>query len=73
MPATTVAATNTAYRDATVYVTSGGGTVTVIKVDGTATGLTLAVTGTVTARVPSGGTIALTYAAAAPTWVWVLD
>jgi hypothetical protein len=73
VPATTVAATNTAYRDATVYLTSGGAAVTVIKVDSTTTGLTLGTSGSVTVRVPAGHTITLTYASTAPTWVWVLD
>jgi hypothetical protein len=73
VPATTVAATNTAYRNATVYVTSGGAAVTVIKVNGTTTGLTLGTSGTVTIRVPQGETAALTYASTAPTWTWMLD
>lgn len=65
LPATTVAYTNNYGSDATVYIT--GGTVTVIAIGGTATGLT---TGQV--RVPSGQTITLTYSVA-PTWKWFLD
>lgn len=52
------------WRNAAVTVT--GGTVTVIAVDGVATGLT---SGTVI--VPSGKTITLTYSVA-PSWKWVL-
>lgn len=73
VPATTVALKNPFWRHATVNLTSGGGAVTAIAVNGTATGLTLGVTGTVEVRVPSGATITLTYAAAAPTWTWNLD
>jgi hypothetical protein len=73
VPLTTVAQVNTAYRDATVYITSGGAAVTVIAVDAVTTGLTLGTTGTVAVRVPSGHSITLTYASTAPTWVWVLD
>jgi hypothetical protein len=68
VPATTVPfnnATGTAmWRNAAVTVT--GGTVTVIAVDGVATGIT---SGTVI--VPSNKTITLTYSVA-PTWKWVL-
>ena len=73
IPATTVAAVNGFYRDATIYLTSGGAAVTVIKVNGTTTGLTLGTAGTVTVRVPAGQAISMTYASTAPTWVWVLD
>jgi hypothetical protein len=64
VPATTVALTNPFWRDAAVTV--HGGTVTVIAVDGTATGVT---SGTVI--VPSGKTITLTYSVL-PAWTWVL-
>lgn len=64
VPATTVALQNTFGRPAAVTVT--GGTVTVVAVDGTTTGLT---SGTVV--VPAGKNITLTYSAA-PTWVWTL-
>jgi hypothetical protein len=64
VPATTVALQNPYWRDAAVNIV--GGTVTVIAVDGTATGLT---SGTVI--VPAGKTVTLTYSAA-PTWVWTL-
>jgi parallel beta-helix repeat protein len=65
VPATTVAQTNTFGVDATVTVS--GGTVTVIAVGGTATGLTSG-----TFRVPQGQTITLTYSVA-PTWKWYGD
>jgi hypothetical protein len=64
VPASTVAFQNTFWRTAAVNVT--GGTVTVINVDGVATGLT---SGTVI--VPAGRNITLTYSVA-PTWNWVL-
>jgi hypothetical protein len=63
VPATTVPATNTSQYPVAVAVT--GGTVTAVTVNGssqfTATG--------VTAVVPAGGTIAITYSVA-PTWTW---
>jgi hypothetical protein len=65
VPATTVAYTNTSGLDCTVFVT--GGTVTVIAVNATSTGLTSG-----TFRVPAGQTIAITYTVA-PTWVWIAD
>jgi hypothetical protein len=73
VPSSTAAQVNTSYRDATVYITSGGAAVTVIAVDSVTTGLTLGTTGTVAVRVPSGHSITLTYASTAPTWVWVLE
>lgn len=72
VPATTAAQTNTFWRDALVTVTSGGAAVTVIAVNGTATGSTLGTTGSATVSVPSGAAIALTYGSTAPTWVWDL-
>jgi len=65
VPATTVAYTNAYGVDASVFVT--GGTVTVVAIGGTATGL---VAGAF--RVPAGGTITLTYTVA-PTWKWIGD
>lgn len=62
VPASTVAQFNAS--GAPVVVTVTGGTVTVIAVNGTATGQT---SGSVT--VPAGGTITLTYSVA-PTWTW---
>jgi hypothetical protein len=62
VPASTVAQFNAA--GVPVVVTVIGGTVTVIAVNGTATGLTA---GAVV--VPAGGTITLTYSVA-PTWTW---
>lgn len=73
VPATTVAQTNTSFRDAMVYITSGGAAVGTIKVGATTTGITLGTTGTVAVRVPSGQSITLTYASTAPTWIWVLE
>jgi hypothetical protein len=64
IPATTVDFWNKSMRDCAVSV--AGGTVTVIAVDGTATGL---ITGTV--LVPAGKKITLTYSVA-PTWTWML-
>jgi hypothetical protein len=62
VPSTGVAQTNT--NPYAVQVSIAGGTVTHVKVNGTATGLTSG-----TFIVPSGGTIAITYSGA-PTWVW---
>ncbi len=64
VPATTVALRNPFYRDALVFVT--GGTVTVIALDGVATGLTSGML-----VVPSGLSVTLTYSSA-PTWTWTL-
>jgi hypothetical protein len=64
VPSSTVAQTNTFWRDAAVTVS--GGTVTVIKVDAVTVGIT---SGTVV--VPAGRTISITYSVA-PTWVWTL-
>ena len=73
VPLTTVAAQNTAWRDAAVTVATGAGvTVSVIAVDGTATGATLAASSSTTVIVPAGKTITLTYAGGTPTWVWNL-
>lgn len=65
VPATTVAYTNPFGADCTVHIV--GGTVTVIAVNGVATGLTAG-----TVRVPARCTITLTYTVA-PTWKWFLD
>lgn len=64
VPASTTPLTNPFWRDAAVAIV--GGTVTVIAVDGTSSGLTAGVV-----IVPSGKTITLTYSSA-PTWTWVL-
>lgn len=63
MPATNTAITND--FTSPMAVTISGGTVTVIKVDGTTMGIT---SGTVI--VPVGKTISVTYSAA-PSWVWI--
>ena len=65
VPASTVVQNNPFGWDATVHV--AGGTVTVVAVNGVATGL---IAGTF--RVPAGGTITLTYTVA-PTWTWYLE
>lgn len=65
VPASTTAIVNPFWRDCMVVVS--GGTVTAITVDGTATGL--AATGH-PVIVPTGRSIALTYAVA-PSWDWV--
>jgi hypothetical protein len=64
VPASTVNAQNTAWRDAAVVVS--GGTVTAITVDGVAQGVTSGMV-----LVPSGKNIAITYSVA-PTWKWTL-
>lgn len=63
IPTSTVAFQNPFWRDAFVNIV--GGTVTVIAVDGTATGLTSG-----SFMVPTGKNITLTYSVA-PTWNWV--
>ena len=73
VPGSGTAATNLAYRDATVYLTSGGAAVTAVAVGTTPTGLTLGASGAVTYRVPGGQATTLTYASTAPTWIWWLD
>lgn len=65
MPSSTVAYTNTTGYDCMVTIT--GGTVTVIAVGGTATGLTSG-----TFRVPANQSITLTYSST-PTWTWFAD
>jgi hypothetical protein len=73
VPASTTPLINPFWHDANVYITSGGAAVTAIAVNGTATGLSLGVSGTVLVRVPTGGTVTLTYASTAPTWKWVTE
>jgi secreted trypsin-like serine protease len=72
VPATTVAVANTTTVDVIVYLLSGNAAVTVIAVNGVATGLVLAASTTSTATVylPAGATITLTYGSTPPTWVW---
>jgi hypothetical protein len=65
IPATTVAFVNPYHVDCMVHVT--GGTVTVVAIGGSATGLTAG-----TFRVPATSTITLTYSVA-PTWKWFGD
>ena len=70
VPNTNTALVNPFWRDADVYITSGGASVTAIEVNGTSTGLTLGSSGTVLVPVSTGETITLTYASTAPTWAW---
>ena len=65
VPASTTVLQNPTNYDCTVYI--AGGTVTVIAIAGTTTGL---ISGTF--RVPAGQSITLTYTTA-PTWVWIGD
>lgn len=67
VPASTVAYTNAFGVDCMVYIK--GGTVTVISIGGSATGLTLATGAFVTVMVSAGQTITMTYSVA-PTWTW---
>ena len=73
IPATTIAVANSTTVDVIVYVLSGGGAVSAITVNGTATGAQVTGTSGISATVylPAGQTIALTYASTAPTWTWV--
>lgn len=70
IPASTVAYTNNFGIDATVYII--GGTVSVVSISGVATGQTNSAAG-ITVRVPSGGTITLTYSVVPTSWSWFLD
>jgi hypothetical protein len=73
VPGSTSPQQNTAWRDAAVTIATGAGvTVSVIAVDGTATGATLAASSSTTVIVPAGKNITLTYAGGTPTWVWNL-
>jgi len=73
VPATTVALLNPFWRDASVTIaTAAGVTVSAVTVDGAATGTTLAASTNDMVIVPTGKTIALTYAGGTPTWTWVL-
>jgi hypothetical protein len=73
VPASTSAAA-LVYGDAWVTIHTGAGvTVSAVTIDGTATGLTMAASSSLAVRVPSGRTIALTYAGGTPTWDWWLD
>lgn len=63
------------FRPAQVKITTGVGvTVSAVTIDGTATGQTMAASSTLyPVAVPSGKTIALTYAGGTPTWDWWLS
>lgn len=68
IPSTATALKNPFWRDCAVSVS---GTVTAVKVDGVASGLSGAIAGA-TVFVPSGKTIELDYSGAAPTWTWTI-
>ena len=70
-PASTVQQQNTAWRDATIYL-SGHTGITVVKVDATTTGLVAASGVVIGIRVPSGHNFTLTYTGTLTT-TWVLD
>lgn len=69
-PGTTVPVTNNTGGNVTAYVV--GSTITAVTVAGVATGQTGTSTG-ITVRIPSGSTVAFTYASGTPTWTWFLD
>lgn len=73
VPLTTVPVANSTGVDVVVYLLSGTGAVTVISVNGVATGLqlTTAATSCATVYLPAGATISWTGGGAAPTWVWM--
>jgi hypothetical protein len=62
------------WRNASVVVhTPAGVTVSAVTIDGTSTGLTMAASSSLALpQLPSGRTVALTYAGGAPTWDWWL-
>jgi hypothetical protein len=71
-PATTVAVTNTTGVDVVAYILNGSAAMTVVKVNGTTTGLApIATTGNATVYLPAGATFSATYASGTPTWVWM--
>lgn len=73
VPASGSAAT-LVYLNAQVVIHTGAGvTVSAVTIDGTATGLTMAASSSLAVQVPSGKTIALTYAGGTPTWDWWLS
>jgi hypothetical protein len=74
VPSSTTAQQNTAWRDASIVVHTGGGvTVSAISVDGTSTGLTMAASSSLALPLlPAGKNVTLTYAGGTPTWDWWL-
>lgn len=70
-PASTVSQQNTAWRDATIYLSATTG-ITVVSVDGTTTGLTGGNNVTVPVRVPGGQSYTVTYGGTLTT-TWILD
>ena len=72
VPLSTVAYLNVLGVTCTVYIATGGGvTVSAVSIDGTVTGMTMAVSSKASVMVPAGGSITLTYAGGTPTWVWI--
>lgn len=77
-PATTVAVTNNTGSDVTAYIANSTSAITVIQLAGlggsyVTTGLQIAANGWGTVRIPSGGSIKLTYAGGTPSWTWFGD
>ena len=72
VPASTVAANNTTGADCGVVVACGAGvTVSAVVIGGVVTGLSVGASSVVFAGVlPTGSSIALTYAGGTPTWGW---
>lgn len=67
VPATTVPITNANPFPVAVAITQNGATITAITINGSSQGTAAAPT---TYVVPAGGTIAISYTVATPTWVW---
>jgi len=65
VPATTVPVTNTSQFPVAVTIAANGATISAITINGTSQG-----TAAGTYIVPAGGTIALSYTVATPTWTW---
>lgn len=70
-PATTVTVTNTTSADVEAFIHNGTSAMTVVTLNGTTTGMTIAANGTENIRLPQGYTIAFTYAGGTPTWTWI--
>jgi hypothetical protein len=65
VPATTVNATNSNGFPCQVVIAANGATISAVTVNGSGVGTTAG-----TYVVPAGGTIAISYTVATPTWVW---
>jgi hypothetical protein len=66
VPATTVTAANSNAFPVAVAIALNGATISAVNVNGVATGFA----GACTVVVPPGGTVAIAYTVATPTWVW---